>query len=37
VHVPENGGSNPPHGTKKSQRKFEKNLENWKTFRIFDI
>jgi hypothetical protein len=28
VHVPENGGSNPPHGTKKSQRKFEKNLEN---------
>jgi hypothetical protein len=24
VHVPENGGSNPPHGTKKSQKKFEK-------------
>jgi hypothetical protein len=27
VHVPENGGSNPPHSTKNSQKKFEKNLE----------
>jgi hypothetical protein len=26
VHVPENGGSNPPHGTKKSQKKFEKSF-----------
>lgn len=37
VHVPENGGSNPPYGTKKSQKKFEKNLDIKNLFRIFDM